>query len=160
DVVTGTGQLVTCSASFEPELFQMTLAGLGQCGIIVRARLRLAPAANFIVTHALTYSDLDAFLADQARLAESGAPDLLNGRLNKTSQGMWEYVLFAGRFVSANDDSSKAPSWIDGLAHVRVAAPVTTPIWDYLDRRTTSITASKTKAMPNPSLIVNLPAHA
>jgi FAD/FMN-containing dehydrogenase len=160
DVVTGTGQLVTCSASVESELFHMTLAGLGQCGIIVRARLRLAPAANFIVTHALIYSNLDAFLADQARLAESGAPDLLNGRLNKTSQGSWEYVLFAGRFVAANDDTSKAPTWLNGLDHVSSAAPIITPIWDYLNRRTTSITASKIKAMPNPSLIVNMPAHA
>jgi FAD/FMN-containing dehydrogenase len=160
DIVTGSGHLVTCSASFESELFQMTLAGLGQCGIIVRARLRLVPAATFIVTHALTYSDLDAFLADQARLAESGAPDLLSGRLYKTSQGKWESVLFAGRFVAAKDDSSKAPSWINGLGHASAAAPVTTPIWDYLNRRTTSIAASKINAMPNPSLIVNMPADA
>ena len=160
DVVTGTGQLVTCSATHEPELFHMTLAGLGQCGIIVRARLRLAPAPTFIVTHALTYSDLPTFLADQARLADSGAPDLLNGRLNRTAQGAWEYVLFAGRFVAASDDASKAPSWINGLGHASVAAPVIAPIWDYLNRRTASITASKTKAMPNPSLILNLPAEA
>jgi FAD/FMN-containing dehydrogenase len=160
DVVTGTAQLVSCSASHAAELFHMTLAGLGQCGIIVRARLRLAPAATFIVTHALIYSDLDAFLADQARLADSGAPDLLNGRLNRTAQGAWEYVLFAGRLVAAADDASEAPSWINGLGHASVAAPVITPIWDYLDRRTASITAGKAKAMPNPSLVLNLPADA
>jgi FAD/FMN-containing dehydrogenase len=160
DVVTGTGQLVTCSASFEPELFQMTLAGLGQCAIIVRARLSLAPAATSIVTHTLTYTDLSTFLTDQARLAESGATDLLNGRLNKTSEGKWEYLLFAGRFVAEKDDPSHAPSWIKGLGHASVAPPVTTPIWDYLNRRTSGITASKIKALPNPSLIVNMPAEA
>jgi len=159
DVVTGAGQLVTCSASYEPELFHMTLAGLGQCGIIVRARLSLAAAPTFIVTHMLTYLDLDAFLADQARLADSGACDLLNGRLNRTAQGAWEYVLFAGRFVAA-DDASETPSWIDGLGHESVAAPVITPTWSYLDRRTASITAGKAKAMPNPSLVLTLPADA
>ena len=160
DVVTGTGQLVTCSASHETELFHMTLGGLGQCGIIVRARLGLAPAATFVVTHALTYSDLAALLADQARLADSGAPDLLNGRLNRTAQGTWDYVLFAGRFVAAADDANEAPSWINGLGHASITPPVITPIWSYLDRRTASITAGKAKAMPNPSLVLTLPADA
>ena len=68
DVITGSGVQVSCSATHEPELFHMMLAGMGQCGIIVRARLALAPAAKFVVTHALTYADLDAFLADQGRL--------------------------------------------------------------------------------------------
>ncbi|MGZ3290919.1 MAG: FAD-binding protein, partial [Xanthobacteraceae bacterium] len=160
DVVTGTGQLATCSASHEAELFHMTLGGLGQCGIIVRARLGLAPAATFVVTHALTYSDLAALLTDQARLADSGAPDLLNGRLNRTAQGTWDYVLFAGRFVAAADDANEAPSWLNGLGHASVAPPVITPIWSYLDRRTASITAGKAKAMPNPSLVLTLPADA
>jgi cytokinin dehydrogenase len=160
DVVTGTGQLVTCSASHEAELFHMTLGGLGQCGIIVRARLGLAPAAAFVVTHALTYSDLAGLLADQARLADSGAPDLLNGRLNRTAQGTWDYVLFAGRFVAAADDANEAPSWIDGLGHASVTPPVITPIWSYLDRRTASITAGKAKALPNPSVVLTLPADA
>jgi cytokinin dehydrogenase len=160
DVVTGTGQPVSCSATHEPELFHMTLAGLGQCGIIVKARLRLAPAPTFIVTHALTYSDLGTFLDDQARLADSGDLDLLNGRLNRTAQGACEYVLYAGRFVAAADAASEAPSWINGLGNARVAAPVTASIWNYLDRRTASITAGKAKALPNPSLIVILPADA
>jgi len=160
DVVTGTGQLVTCSASHEAELFHMTLGGLGQCGIIVRARLGLAPAATFVVTHALSYLDLAALLADQARLADSEAPDLLNGRLNRTAQGTWDYMLFAGRFVAAADDANEAPSWINGLGHASVTPPVITPIWSYLDRRTASITAGKAKAMPNPSLVLTLPADA
>jgi FAD/FMN-containing dehydrogenase len=160
DVVTGAGQLVTCSASHEAELFHMTLGGLGQCGIIVRARLGLAPAATFVVTHALSYLDLAALLADQARLADSEAPDLLNGRLNRTAQGTWDYMLFAGRFVAAADDANEAPSWINGLGHASVTPPVITPIWSYLDRRTASITAGKAKAMPNPSLVLTLPADA
>jgi FAD/FMN-containing dehydrogenase len=159
DVVTGAGTLVSCSAAHEPELFHMMLAGMGQCGIIVRARLALAPTTKFIVIHALTYSDIDAFLADQARLADSGAPDLLNGRLNRTAQGAREYVLFAGRFVAA-DDTSETPRWIKELVNASIAAPVITPIWSYLDRRSASITAGKAKAMPNPSLVLTLPADA
>src|SRR5207248_2783845 len=37
-VVTGDGRLVTCSETRERDLFDMVLAGMGQCGIIVRAK--------------------------------------------------------------------------------------------------------------------------
>jgi FAD/FMN-containing dehydrogenase len=160
DVVTGAGALVSCSATYQPELFHMMLAGMGQCGIIVRARLALVPAAKFVVAHALTYADLDAFLSDQARLADNGGPDLLNGRLIKTPQGTWNHVLTAGRLAAHVDEAGEAPDWIRGLHHTSAAAPVTTPIWTYLDRRTASIMAGKAKAMPNPSLVLTLPAAA
>ena len=68
DVVTGAGELVTCSPERNDELFRMVLAGLGQCGIVVRARLRLIQAPKYVVVRTLTYDDLDTFLADQARL--------------------------------------------------------------------------------------------
>ena len=160
DVVTGAGALVSCSASNEHELFDMMLAGMGQCGIIVRARIALVPAARLVVTHALTYADHDAFLADQARLADDGTPDLLNGRLIKTPQGAWERVLTVGRWVEHADEADETPDWIGRLHHTGAAAPATTPIRSYLDRRTASIMAGKAKGLPNPSLVLTLPAAA
>ena len=71
DVVTGAGQLITCSDEKDLELFNMVLAGLGQCGIIVRARLRLVEAPKMVAMRTITYNDLDVFLADQARLIEA-----------------------------------------------------------------------------------------
>jgi len=53
DVVTGDGRFVTCSADRDSELFNMVLAGLGQCGIIVRARIRLVPAPSHVLLHNL-----------------------------------------------------------------------------------------------------------
>ena len=44
DVVTGDGRLITCSADNESELFNLALGGVGQCGIIVRARLPIVKA--------------------------------------------------------------------------------------------------------------------
>jgi cytokinin dehydrogenase len=41
DVVTGAGDLVTCSPEENTDLFWSTIAGLGQVSIIVRARLKL-----------------------------------------------------------------------------------------------------------------------
>jgi cytokinin dehydrogenase len=159
DVVTGTGDLVTCSPDRKPELFAMTLAGLGQCGIIVRARLGLVPAERFVVTRTLTYHDLDAFLSAQARLTQVGALGLLNGRLSRNSQGRWDCLLTAGSFV-ADAHAPPVPDWMEGLRYDSASEPVTAPIWSYLDRRTASITAGKTNTIPNPSLIVTLPAAA
>src|SRR4029077_7480447 len=65
DVVTGDGRLVTCSPEHESELFDMVLAGRGQCGVIVRAGLPLIPAPTHVVYYDLTYTDLDAYLSDQ-----------------------------------------------------------------------------------------------
>ncbi len=72
DVVTGAGELVTCSPERNSELFHMVLAGLGQCGTIVRARLGLAPAPKYVAMRAFRYDKMDAFLSDQVRLATSG----------------------------------------------------------------------------------------
>lgn len=160
DVVTGNGVLKSCSATHEPELFEMMLAGMGQCGIIVRVQLAIAPVNRFVVTHAFTYSDLSSLLADQARLADSATPDLLNARLIKTVHGNWTYVLTVGCFVASLEQANEAPDWINGLHHVSLAAPVATPVWTYLDRRTASIMGGKAKALPNPSLVLTLPASA
>jgi len=40
----GKGESVTCSSQMNSELFHAVLGGLGQFGIITRARIALAPA--------------------------------------------------------------------------------------------------------------------
>ncbi|OVA19137.1 FAD linked oxidase [Macleaya cordata] len=44
DVITGRGETVTCSKHMNSELFFAVLGGLGQFGIIIRARIALGPA--------------------------------------------------------------------------------------------------------------------
>jgi cytokinin dehydrogenase len=157
DVVTGTGQLVTCSEEREAELFNMVLAGLGQCGIIVRSRLRLVEAPNSVVMRTMTYDDLNTFLADQAGLTQAVTLGPLNGRLSKNQQGSWLFALSAGTFVS-NANAMDPPDWMNGLRYQTQAAPTITPFVDYLERRTASIAAGKARATPNPSLVVTMPA--
>jgi FAD/FMN-containing dehydrogenase len=157
DVVTGTGELVTCAPDREPELFAMMLAGLGQCGIIVRARLDLAAAEKFVVTRTLTYRNIDGFLADQARLTQVSALDMLSGRLNRTPMGRWDCLLTAGSFIVDAEEAPHAAEWMRGLRYDHASEAVATPIWNYLDRRTANIMVGKANSMPNPSLIVTLP---
>jgi FAD/FMN-containing dehydrogenase len=111
DVITGAGQLVTCSRERNEELFRMALAGLGQCGIIVRARLRLIPAPEHVEMCALTYDDLTAFLSDQRRLASSDALGPLGGAVTTDTSGRWRFVLFAGTWLQRMDAGDRTPAW-------------------------------------------------
>jgi cytokinin dehydrogenase len=141
DVVTGRGDLVTCSASHNDALFQMTLAGLGQCGMIVRARLHLVEAPKYVVVRSQPYRDSTALVVELARLARTGAPPILGAEVTKDADGRWRFALISGTFTDEPTDK-------------------TTPYWDHLDRRTASVAATKTKGTPNPSLALVLPEQA
>jgi FAD/FMN-containing dehydrogenase len=84
DVVTGEGRLVTRSESQERGLFDMVLAGMGQCCIIVRARLKVAPAPQQIAARTLTYTSVDKFLADQRQIASEARFDVIEGALARS----------------------------------------------------------------------------
>jgi cytokinin dehydrogenase len=161
DVVTASGDQVTCSAQHEDELFRMMLAGLGQCGFIVRARLRLAPAPASVVLRTLTYFDLETLVADQARLATVEGLGPLTSRIVKEPAGHVRFQLIGGTFFAEGDEAAGAPPWMAGLRHVSEAPPVRLAYWDYLDRRTASQSASIAavkRGAKNPSLAFMLPA--
>jgi cytokinin dehydrogenase len=160
DVVTGAGELLTCSPELNSELFKMTLAGLGQCGIIVRARLRLVPAPKYVASRTLTYDDLDAFLTDQGRLTAVDEINLLNGSVLREA-GRDQFLLIAGSFVADAAEGSRPAAWTAGLRHKSEGTPTITPYWEYLDRRTAAlipfIAGAKEAQIPNPAVVATLP---
>ncbi|KAK2645356.1 hypothetical protein Ddye_020551 [Dipteronia dyeriana] len=82
DVVTGKGELVTCSKQANSELFYAVLGGLGQFGIITRARIVLGPANPRVKWYRFLYTDFDTFSEDQETLMavneSSSTPQFLN----------------------------------------------------------------------------------
>ncbi|XP_026662638.1 cytokinin dehydrogenase 6-like [Phoenix dactylifera] len=68
DVITGKGEMVTCSEDHEPDLFFAVLGGLGQFGIITRARIALEPAPQMVRWVRLIYTNFEAFARDQEKL--------------------------------------------------------------------------------------------
>ncbi|KAF8410538.1 hypothetical protein HHK36_003069 [Tetracentron sinense] len=68
DVVTGKGELLTCSKEKNSELFHGVLGGLGQFGIITRARITLEPAPQRVRWIRVLYSDFSVFTKDQEYL--------------------------------------------------------------------------------------------
>jgi FAD/FMN-containing dehydrogenase len=63
-VVTGEGNLITCSETNNRKLFEAVLAGLGLCAIIVRATIRLVPAKESARTYRFFYADVPSMLGD------------------------------------------------------------------------------------------------
>lgn len=64
EVVTGRGETVICSSSDNSDLFFAVLGGLGQFGIITRARIPLQKAPHMVRWIRLVYSEFDEFTRD------------------------------------------------------------------------------------------------
>ncbi|KAJ9697172.1 hypothetical protein PVL29_009097 [Vitis rotundifolia] len=79
DVLTGKGELVTCSKDTNSELFFAVLGGLGQFGIITRARIVLEPLPKRVKWIHMLYDDFSAFSRDQEHLISINGLDYLEG---------------------------------------------------------------------------------
>ena len=120
EVVTGEGDLVRCHAG---DLYNSVLGGLGQFGLIVRAKIALDPAPTFARIYDLTYTSRAAFLADQRRLAADERFDFLEGQVVAGPSG-WTFLIQAGVWYTP----STPPNDAQKLAHL---SPSSSVITDY-----------------------------
>lgn len=87
DVVTGQGELLTCSEALNPQLFFAVLGGLGQFGIITRARIAVERAPKRVRWMRLIYAEFEEFRKDQEMLIMS---NIVNGAAGDGGGGEWE----------------------------------------------------------------------
>lgn len=92
--------MLTCSAEANSDLFYAVLGGLGQFGIITRARIAVEAAPRRVRWVRLVYTDLAAFTVDQELLismTEDGF-DYVEGSLlsDHTLVGNWRSSFFIG----------------------------------------------------------------
>lgn len=109
-VVTGQGKIVQCSERKNRSLFQAVLGGLGQYGIIVRARVRLGPAQPLARVYQLVYGDLSSYIAAQRAAITSGAFDFVEGLIAFAPLGGYQYILQLACWYSPEeppDDGAK-----------------------------------------------------
>jgi FAD/FMN-containing dehydrogenase len=121
-LVTGDGRAVTCSATENAELFDAARAGLGQCGVITSAALRLVPAPERARRYHLFYPTLRALTADQRTLLAQHRFDHLQGAVLPDRAGGWRFQLEAIRFY--DDEPPPDAALLEGLEDDRAAAVV------------------------------------
>lgn len=144
-VVTGAGQLVRCSPTRRADLFHAVLAGLGQCGVVVEATLRLVPAPETVRHYVLTYDDLDTFLDDQRLLVREARFDYVEGQVHADADGAFrvyslEAVAYGPPVGPAPDDTVL----LRGLRHDPATVQCTDRgYYDFLDRIAPFIAALK-----------------
>ncbi|RWW28428.1 hypothetical protein GW17_00007092 [Ensete ventricosum] len=80
---TGKGDMVTCSRDVNSDLFYGVLGGLGQLGIITRARIAVEPAPERVRWVRFIYTDFGSFINDQELLISISSEgfDYVEGQL-------------------------------------------------------------------------------
>ncbi|HEX6292132.1 MAG TPA: FAD-binding protein [Herpetosiphonaceae bacterium] len=161
EVVTGEGQREVCSATHNRDLFEATLAGLGQCAIIVRATLRLVPAASSARFFRLFYSDLATFTRDQRLLIADGRFDHVGGQGAPNGSGGWTYILEAANFFTppAAPDNARL---LAGLSYTPGSAQIVDrSFFDFANRFAAVVAAQKANGTwyyPHPRFGAFVPA--
>jgi len=133
-VVTGEGELVTCSPAQNVALFDAARSGLGQFGLIVRARVRLIPAPPNARLYQAFYSSLPAFLSDLETLIDDARFDTVQGFAVPDGAGGWLYQLETSKYFSPGNEPDDA-SLLSGLSFnpgTQTALDMT--YFDYLNR--------------------------
>lgn len=133
-VVTGEGELVTCSPSHNRTLFDAARSGLGQAGLVVLARVRLIPAPPSARLYQAFYSDLPAFLSDLEGLIDDGRFDTVQGFAVADGAGGWLYQLETTKYFApgGEPDDSALLAGLSFNPGTQTAQDM--PYFDYLNR--------------------------
>jgi cytokinin dehydrogenase len=126
---------VTCSSTRVRGLFDACRGGLGQCAIIVDARLRLLTAPAQARVHELRYPDLATLLADQLHIAEAGTRvDYMLAGMRPGSGGGWAFSLELAKYLAPGDRCDDA-ALLDGLKFIPETSSARTLAYaDYVRR--------------------------
>jgi len=165
-VVTGEGKLETCSKIQNRDLFEAVLAGLGQCGIIVQATIKLIVAATNARVFLLFYNDLATFTRDQRLLISDENFKRFNyveGQVVPNGNGGWRYMLEVAYFYS----STARPNnnvLLAGLNYIRGTEQIEDKSYfDFLNRLADTVTYLKSIGIwsyPHPWLNLFVPSSA
>ncbi|MDF2696720.1 MAG: putative cytokinin oxidase [Labilithrix sp.] len=117
EVVTGTGHLRRCSATDNAALFNAVLGGLGQFGIVVRARIRLLPAKQLARMYTLQYPDVASFRQDVRIATLDERFDHIEAQINSDPvTGKYGTVtMFAASYFNPGDPPPDDVALLEGL---------------------------------------------
>lgn len=133
-VVTGNGDRVHCSPTENADLFHSVRGGLGQFGIIVRARVRLIPIETHCRVYTAVYPTVAALMADQEKVLADGRFDYVEGQGFPQPDNSYALVIECVKRFTAGTPPSDAAltgdlSFIPGTLTVEDK-----PYFDFLNR--------------------------
>jgi cytokinin dehydrogenase len=161
-VVTGEGELVTCSPRRHPVLFDAVLAGAGQCAIIVRAKVRLGAAATHALVFNLFYDDLDTYIADQLLVRGDRRFHYQEGQIvRRPDDSGWRYMMEVASYYTPPAVPDQE-TLLAGLSGDRPSAEVINPTYlEWAHRVDPAVEALKAGGFwdqPHPWLSLFVPA--
>jgi cytokinin dehydrogenase len=112
-VVTGQGNLVTCSPTQDARLFDAVRAGLGQFGIMVQARIKLVAAPQNTRFYNLPYADVTTFMADQEFLIGTNRFDYVEGFALDDGNDGWRFMIEAVKYINPGEGIEEAAQLAD-----------------------------------------------
>jgi len=95
ELVTGAGQIISCSPEKDPEIFGMVHSSYGTLGILTRLKFRLLLAAPFVRVDYVHFPSLDSFIEAIRQHFKNRDVDFMDGIIHSPR----EFVLCLGRFV-------------------------------------------------------------
>lgn len=88
DIIIASGELLTCSPHKNNELFYAVLGGLGYFGIITRVRMQLEQAPTKVLVAKVVFTDIEAFIDAQFRLADRPEIDALQAHITPNTSSI------------------------------------------------------------------------
>ena len=95
EVITGTGEVITCSPEQDADLFHMLHGSYGTLGILSRVKLKLYPAKKYVKVENRLHHTFEAYWADLLERCEKGDYTFVDGIIH----GRDAFVLCLGEYV-------------------------------------------------------------
>ncbi|MGH2692885.1 MAG: FAD-binding oxidoreductase [Actinomycetota bacterium] len=108
ELVTGEGEVLTCSRDDEPFLFEMVHGSYGTLGVLSRITFRLVPARPYVRVEYERHTDSASFHRALLDRVEAADVDFIDGIVHSPQ----EWVLCLGRFVESAPTTSSY-RWLD-----------------------------------------------
>lgn len=103
EAITGQGALISASLERSPEVFNSIVGGLGQFCIVTQVTIALIPAPTTARVYRLSYNNLEAYIAAQARSLAEARFSFLEGQAVPDPSGEgWDYLLEAASYYEPN----------------------------------------------------------
>ncbi len=95
EVVTGTGEIVTCSPEVNPELFHMLHGSYGTLGLLTKLKFKLMPAKPYVRMRYLKYRTFDEYWHELRNHCNRADSDFIDGIIHSKDS----FVICLGQMV-------------------------------------------------------------